>query len=166
MADPGLRENFLERVFAYQRVREVFSGHWRREAVEAFHQREKHLLLTHNPQHYDDLCRLVNDLPDFRPAAFSEQYLAIYMAALSGKTTMSRHLDSLQDITSHLRGKLSPEEQRRLIKAIEDFRGGRIPLIEPVTLLRSYFETYKVPDMGDQSYLNPYPPELMVRLHD
>ncbi|MBU8870124.1 MAG: DUF523 and DUF1722 domain-containing protein [Gemmatimonadales bacterium] len=161
LSDAGLRENFLVRVFAYQRVKEVFSGVWQSGAIEDFHNREKHLLLAHSPQHYDELCRLIADLRDFRPAAFHEQYLSLYMKALSAKATMSQHMDTLQDITSHLRGKLSSEEQRRLIEVIEDFRGGGCTLAEPVGLLRSYFEMHQVHDMTDLSYLNPYPPELM-----
>ena len=149
------RENFLEKIFAYQRGREVFSGRWQRDAIENFHRREKHLLKAHSPRHFEELDRLVSALADFRPTAFRDQYLTLYMAALSVKATMPQHLDIMQDVAGHLRGKLSSEEQRRLIEVIENFRAGRVPSAEPITLLRLYIETHQVPDVMDQSYLNP-----------
>jgi uncharacterized protein YbbK (DUF523 family)/uncharacterized protein YbgA (DUF1722 family) len=38
--DPGLRENFIERVFAYRRLRELFRGRWTNGQVVAFHTAE------------------------------------------------------------------------------------------------------------------------------
>ena len=39
--DPSLRENFVERVFAYRRVRSLFSGRWTLGELVAFHTAHK-----------------------------------------------------------------------------------------------------------------------------
>ena len=68
LVDARLRDNFVERIFAYRRARDVFTGRWSRGAVVAFHSREKYLLMAHSPKHYQELGRLV--------AAISEQRLS------------------------------------------------------------------------------------------
>ena len=48
---------------------------------------------------------------------------------------------------------------------IEDYRGGLVPLLVPMTLLKHAVELHELPWMGAQSYLDPHPRELMLRNH-
>ncbi len=57
--DPPLRENFIERVFAYRRLRALFDGRWAAGDLVRFHTAEKLLLLAHHPAAYRALGRLV-----------------------------------------------------------------------------------------------------------
>ena len=59
LSDPRLRENFIERVFAYHRQRLLFSGRWRMGDLVAFHTANKLLLMAHSPQACAGLGRLV-----------------------------------------------------------------------------------------------------------
>ena len=45
LSDPRLRENFIERVFAYLRLRQLFSGRWTVGGLVAFHTSHKMTLL-------------------------------------------------------------------------------------------------------------------------
>ncbi|MEX0805275.1 MAG: hypothetical protein WD688_18425 [Candidatus Binatia bacterium] len=56
--DPVLRENFIERVFAYHRWQTLTQTKSVRALVE-FHTSHKFLLLAHSEQHYRRLGRLV-----------------------------------------------------------------------------------------------------------
>ena len=57
--DPALRENFVERVFAYQRLRTLFGGRWTMRTLVVFHSMHKLQLLSHSRQGYAELGRLV-----------------------------------------------------------------------------------------------------------
>lgn len=57
--DPALRENFIERVFAYHRWQEALAGAKSARALVEFHTRHKFLLLAHSERHYRRLGRLV-----------------------------------------------------------------------------------------------------------
>ena len=57
--DPPLRENFVERVFAYRRVRSLFGGRWTLGALVAFHTAHKLQLMAHSPKTYEQLGRFV-----------------------------------------------------------------------------------------------------------
>jgi uncharacterized protein YbbK (DUF523 family) len=59
LEDARLRENFVERLFAWRRVKDAFAGRWARGGIVAFHSREKYLLMAHSPRHYQELGRLV-----------------------------------------------------------------------------------------------------------
>ena len=163
--DAGLRENFLERVFAYHRVKALFTGRWTRGAVVTFHSREKYLLLSHSPKHYKELGRLVARVADLKPAAFRERYLDLYMEALAVKATTKRHVNVLQHIAGHLREPVPKPELERLHAVIADYAAGVTPLIVPITLLKHYVELHEVPYVSDQIYLAPHPKELMLRNH-
>ena len=156
LSEPSLRANFLERVFAYHRVHEVFRDRWLAEEILEFHGREKHLLMTHSPEHYRELDRLVGGVNEIRPAAFRDQYLTLYMGCLSVPATPGRHLDTLQSIAAHLQGMLSSDEQRRIIEEMESFGAGTSALGSLIDLLRHYFKLHRIDEAMDQSYLNPH----------
>jgi len=163
--DPGLRENFLERVFAYHRVKELFAGRWKRGEVVAFHSREKYFLLAHSPKHNKLLGQLVAAIAQHKPAEFRDKYLAMYMEALGIKATVKRHVNALQHIAGHLREYVNAAEQQRVHQLIQDYSQGLVPLIVPMTLLRHFIDLLKVPYVEDQVYLAPHPKELMLRNH-
>jgi len=48
--DPRLRENFIERAFAYHRLRTLFAGRWNLGELVAFHTSHKLLLMAHSPR--------------------------------------------------------------------------------------------------------------------
>jgi len=57
--DPELRENFIERIFALKRWREVLTKKESRGMVVDFHTRHKLLILSHSPRHYQTMGKLV-----------------------------------------------------------------------------------------------------------
>lgn len=165
LGDARLRENFIERVFAYHRLKALFAGRWKRGAVVAFHSREKYLLMAHSPRHYKELGQLVAAVAEHRPAEFRDRYCTLYMECLGTLATVRRHLNALQHVAGHLRGVIDAEEQRRVLACIHDYGEGLVPLVVPMTLLKHYIEIHQVPYVQDQSYLNPHPRELMLRNH-
>jgi uncharacterized protein YbgA (DUF1722 family)/uncharacterized protein YbbK (DUF523 family) len=163
--DPGLRENFLERVFAFRRLKDLFVGRWKRGAVIDFHSREKYLLMAHSPQKLKELGQLTARIKDHTPAEFREAYMAGFMGILEMKGTTRKHVNTLQHMAGYLRKYLSTEERKRVLAVIEDYRQEIVPLIVPMTIVRHYIEMHDVPYVNNQTYLIPHPRELMLRNH-
>ena len=66
----------------------------------------------------------------------------------------------------YLKEVLAPEDKQELLGLIEDYRQGLVPLIVPITLLKHHLARHPVPDwVHEQTYLHPYPKELMLRNH-
>jgi putative ABC transport system permease protein len=59
LTDPRLRDNFIERVFAYRRLRDLFESRWTVGDLVRFHTAHQFVLLAHSTQAYSRLGRLV-----------------------------------------------------------------------------------------------------------
>jgi uncharacterized protein YbgA (DUF1722 family)/uncharacterized protein YbbK (DUF523 family) len=163
--DPKLRENFFERVFAYRRLHNCFSGHWSMGRLVSFHTGEKSLVLAHDPAAYTALGRLVARGKKLPRAELAGRYQSTFMTGLAKKATTGRHANVLQHMVGFFKRDLSAEQKAELQDVIADFRRGLVPLIVPVTLIRHYVRILGVDYLSGQTYLEPHPKELMLRNH-
>ncbi|MDJ0791635.1 MAG: DUF523 and DUF1722 domain-containing protein [Acidimicrobiia bacterium] len=163
--DPGLRENFVERVFAYRRLKDAFGPRWTVGDVVAFHTREKLLLRAHDEQRYRELGRLVADAKNVPRAAFRDHYMETYMEALKRRATVAKNTNVLQHMVGFLRRVDDEPGRKEMQEAIEDYRHGLVPLVVPTTLIRHLARRHGQDILLDSSYLSPHPKELMLRNH-
>jgi uncharacterized protein YbgA (DUF1722 family)/uncharacterized protein YbbK (DUF523 family) len=161
--DPILRENFIERVFAYQRLKALFSGRWSIGKLVDFHASEKLLLMAHSS--YRPLGQLVAKAKALPRAEVKESYQRLFLTALSRKTTVTKHVNVLQHVAGYFRDQLDAESRSEVHKLIEDYRRRLVPLVVPITLMRHHIRILGLDYLAKQSYLNPHPRELMLRNH-
>lgn len=165
LCDPAIRENFIERVFCYQRYRQLLRNGVTRQAVVRFHTIHKYLLLAHSPQDYERLGRLVGHAHHFGPRELAVKYGPLFMKALAVKATVRKHVNVLHHIVGHFKDRLTAGEKSELLSVIGDYQRGLTPLIVPLTLIKHYVQLFNVEYVRDQIYLNPHPKELMLRNH-
>jgi uncharacterized protein YbgA (DUF1722 family)/uncharacterized protein YbbK (DUF523 family) len=163
--DAALRENFVERVFAYRRLRDLFSGGFRRRAAVAFHTAHKLQIMAHCPQSYAEMGRLVAAVAKLAAGEFRERYAAAFMAALARRATRGRNSNVLQHMAGTLREALDPASRRELSDLIRDYRIGLVPLVVPLVLIRHHAQRFGIDYLLGQVYLDPHPKELMLRNH-
>ena len=163
--DPSLRENFIERVFAYRRLRAAFRPRWTAGQIVAFHTREKMMVRAHDEAGYRALGRLVAEAGRLPRAAFAAQYQELFMAAMAKKATVKKHSNVLMHILGFFKSVDDNTARTDLRVAIEDYRLGLVPRIVPLTLIRYMAERHSVTLLLEQSYLNPHPKELMLLNH-
>jgi uncharacterized protein YbgA (DUF1722 family)/uncharacterized protein YbbK (DUF523 family) len=163
--DPALRENFVERVFAYQRLRALFTGRWTTHSLVVFHSRHKLQLLSHSRPGYAELGHLVADAVKYSRRDISATYQHVFMTSLARLATPGRHSDVMMHAIGHLKRLIQPSDRDELLAAIEDHRRGIVPLIVPITLLRHHVRRRDVGYLKDQTYLDPHPKELALRNH-
>jgi uncharacterized protein YbgA (DUF1722 family)/uncharacterized protein YbbK (DUF523 family) len=163
--DPRLRENFIERVFAYRRLQELLSQRLTAGRLVDFHTRHKLLILSHSTEYYREMGRLVADARTLPARDLAERYATLFMAALRLKATPRRHANVLQHILGYMKKGLDRADKEELLAAIDEFRRERIPLVVPLALLRHHLRRLKIKYVLDQVYLSPHPTELMLRNH-
>ena len=163
--DPGIRENFFDRVFGYHRMQTLFRGDWSRGDLVRFHTGEKYLLLSHEPEGYQELGRLVARQKELGREELARTYRERYMQALAVIATRNKHVNVLQHMAGYLRDVLDESTRREIRRAIEDFQRGWVPLVVPITLIRHYVGLRDVEYLQGQHYLEPHPKELMIRNH-
>jgi uncharacterized protein YbbK (DUF523 family)/uncharacterized protein YbgA (DUF1722 family) len=129
LSDPRLRENFVERVFAYRRLRSLFSGRWSLGGLVAFHTAHKLQLMAHAPQRYAALGRLVAGAKALARTVLRESYAGQFMGALEVMATRKRHVNVLQHILGYFSDQLDDAARRELLELIEDYGRGLSPLV-------------------------------------
>ncbi len=163
--DPRLRDNFIERIFALARWREVLAKGMTRGNLVDFHTRHKLLILSHNPKHYQMMGKLVARAKTIPLRQLYDQYQSVLMEALQLKTTPKKNANVLQHMMGYFKDQLSPDEKQELLEIIELYRKEYLPLIVPITLIKHYVRKYDEPYLKEQNYLNPHPIELQLRNH-
>jgi len=163
--DANLRENFIERVFAYRRLRDLFRGRWTRGQLVAFHTAHKLQLMAHALEPYRELGSLVASVKQRPREEVRETYQAVFMGALSRVATRARNTNVLQHAAGHLRKGLDSASRAELAELIHDYRLGKVPLVVPITLLRHHARHLEVDYLNGQTFLEPHPKELMLRNH-
>ena len=163
--DPGIRENFIERIFALIRWREILAKKESRGNLVDFHTRHKLLVLSHSPKHYQTMGKLVAKAKDLPLKELYLRYQTLLMEALQLKTTPKKNSNVLMHMMGYFREELSPDEKKELLEVIENYRREVIPLVVPVTLMNHYVRKYDQPYLRQQVYLNPHPLELQLRNH-
>lgn len=165
LSDPRLRENFVERVFAYNRLRTLWSGTWSVGTLVEFHTAHKLILMSHAPEGYRRLGTLVAAARAVPRAALKQRYTEDFMRTMAAMATRRRHTNVLQHMAGHFKNRLDRESKVELQNAIEDYRLGLTPLVVPITLLQHHVRVHHVEYLAGQLYLQPHPKELMLRNH-
>jgi uncharacterized protein YbgA (DUF1722 family)/uncharacterized protein YbbK (DUF523 family) len=163
--DRALRENFVERVFAYHRWQRLARGRRSISSLVDFHTRHKFLLLAHSERHYKKLGRIVADVKHLPLANAYQGYGHLFMQGLAVHATVKKHCNVLRYMTGYFSRELSPTEREELVGHIVDFRRNLVPRLVPLTLIRHYVNKYDVGYLQRQVYLQPSPKELLLLDH-
>lgn len=165
LADAKLRENFIERIFAYRRLKDAFRGRWAAAGIVAFHTAHKYQLLAHSPEAYKSLGSLTAAIKGSDRKDFESRYASTFMDAMAKQATPGRHQNVLEHMAGYFKKQLAASEKEELGQTFADFKRGLIPLIVPITLVRHYVRKFDVAYLAGQTYLQPHPKELMLRNH-
>jgi uncharacterized protein YbgA (DUF1722 family)/uncharacterized protein YbbK (DUF523 family) len=158
LGDVRLRESFIERIFAYARLRALWRGRWTLGALVDFHAANKMALLAHSTEGYRALGRLVARGKSLARAELRERYEAGFMATLARPASPGRHANVLMHLLGHLKERIDAADKQELLALIDEHRRGRLPLVVPVTLLAHHARRHAVSYLLAQTYLAPRVP--------
>ncbi len=161
--DPVLRENFVERVFAFRRWQDIEAEGMSADRLVKFHTVHKLTIMSHDERAMRELGRLVAKAGAEPIDEVAEKYISLFMATMAKRATKKRHADVLMHLMGFLKSSLDGEDKQELLDVIHAFRLGELPLVVPVTLIKHHFRRHPHPYVTDQVYLNPHPRELMLR---
>ncbi|MBQ4846818.1 DUF523 and DUF1722 domain-containing protein [Pseudoalteromonas sp. MMG005] len=163
LSDPHLRENFVMRVYVYK--------HWQTLNLDCvgvheltrFHAKHKYLLMSHNYEAYKALGRLLGNAVGHDIEEIKAQYISHLMKGLSRPASRKNQANTLSHLQGYFKNVLSKIEKQELCEAIEQYRGGIVPLYVPLTLLKHHLTVHSNDYLTEQVYFNPYPNALKLR---
>jgi uncharacterized protein YbgA (DUF1722 family) len=118
--DMALRENFIERVFAYYRWRSFVASHPTPRDLVRFHTQHKMALLAHSRPHYQALGRLVAQAGSQPFARLLEAYGEELMIGLKVKSTKKKHANVLSHLQGYLKRRIDAADKAELAQCIDD----------------------------------------------
>lgn len=163
--DMNIRENFIERIFAYRRWKDFLLEKGDPGELVEFHTAHKLQVMAHSPKIYREMGKLVAEGKGLDRAQLLERYQELFMGALVLHATVKKNTNVLMHIMGYFKQELSHGEKAELLEIIRQYHDSLIPLIVPITLLRHYVNSYNQQYLKKQFYLNPHPLELMLRNH-
>lgn len=163
LRDPRLRENFVTRLFAYDRWLRLRASSPKPKDVVAFHTAHKMLVLAHSPQDYASLGRLVARAGAMDVGELLDRYERTFMAGLGRVASPGRHENVLEHFAGFLKNELDTPDKEELHRVFQDYRAGYVPLVTPLTLLRHHLKRLGHDWVEAQVYLEPYPRDLALR---
>lgn len=162
--DDQLRENFIERVFAYDDwMQNVAGDRLTPRALIEFHTRHKFQLLAHSEQVYRQLGPMLGNLGSEPLATIADRYVHRFMEAMTRRVSRGSHVNAMQHLMGYLRDSMGEADRRVLMEQIEAYHRGEVPLIVPMTLLRMAQRREPIEYLDRQHYLSPYPDDLGLR---
>lgn len=165
LQDPGIRENFIERLFVYRRWQGFLAEGATVGKLVTFHSRHKYILMSHSAKHLKALGSLVADPKKYKRPELLERYFTLFMEGLKLQASVRKHVNVLQHMAGYFKKQLTPAEKLELQEGITKYHQGIVPLIVPITLINHYVRKYDDPFLKEQYYLDPHPLELMLRNH-
>ena len=160
LGDPGLRENFIQRVYVLYRWKQLLTDGLTPQKLTHFHARHKLIIMSHGD--YREMGQLLATVTKENVQHVADQYIALLMPLLKSVVNRGQHVNVLQHIQGYLKKELAADDKAELCEIIERYRQGEIPLIVPITLLKHHFR--KSPDIyiEESYYMSPYPQELQL----
>ena len=150
--DPARCAGFVMRTFVY--------AHWRRmracgmtaARLIAFHTAHKYLVMAHDVEAYRRIGNLLSDLSgDLEKVA--GRYVADLLGTLARSASRPGHTNALAHLQGYVSGGVGAGKE--LADLIDAYRRGKVPLAEPMSLLRRHLLESGAAYALNQTYLNP-----------
>lgn len=163
LADPALRDAFIERLFVYRRWRALLATGLTRARLAEFHRLHALALKAHGLMATQRLEHLALRGGPGPMARLGAAYGAGLMDALHRPATRAGHARVLQGLLRLLRRGLDVADEAELAASIEAYRTGQVPRTAPLVLLRHHIRRHPHPAAAGQAYLVPDPLEERLR---
>ena len=161
LQDMRIRDRFLTRAFALAAVREQAGTDM--ESLVGFHARNELLLMVHGQAGMRAAGRIVANARNLPFGDVVSGYRDAFASALARPARAPAHVNAMQHAFGHLSERLSAGERSYFHDLLDAFRGGSLHVSAPLGLLRSWAERFDHDYLRGQTYLAPYPSQL-VRL--
>ena len=160
--DKGIRENFLERIYAHYRWRQIAETKNPLQSFRDFHKNYKLILMAKDNSTYRQLGRIAASVNKHNFAEISEQYFPLFMQAMSNIPSHGHHINVMMHILGYLKDHLNKKEKIELLEWFEAYREDRVTRVTPLMLLQHHFNRYQNDYIAEQYYFSPFPRKLML----
>ena len=156
----SIRENFLVGIFtlaSFRKVKEINTIN----ALIGFHTNNKMLFMAYNQEKMRKLGKITADFKKNNLDEVMNSYEKTLRSLLNNPPGFASWINMLQHALGYVSDKLKSDEKKLFLDSIEEYRDERIPLKVLFKLLHSWALRFNTEYLLRQSFLKPYPLELL-----
>ncbi|MGC8820689.1 MAG: DUF1722 domain-containing protein [Fervidobacterium sp.] len=156
LTNEKIKYEFLTFVFTLAKFRSIKT---KRELID-FHSSNKFLLLAKNEMIMRELGKVVAQ-KDFEDNAL-KSYRTLLIKALKTPVKTNKIINTLLHLYGFFKEKLSEKEKAYFMDLLEGYKSGIVALQSVIVLLKSWAIRYEVEYIMSQTFLEPFPSELIL----
>lgn len=156
----SIREHFLTRLFTIASFREL-KKHGKMKDLVDFHSNNKMLFMAYNQKQMRELGRITANPDHLNTREVINQYESHMLGLLKTMPRFTSWINMIQHAFGFISDNLEAGEKKFFLNSIEEYRDERIPLSVLIKLLNSYALRFKQDYLLRQTFLNPFPLELV-----
>ncbi|MCF7793912.1 MAG: DUF523 and DUF1722 domain-containing protein [Candidatus Cloacimonetes bacterium] len=153
-----IREHFLTKLYTLARFREL--PRTMKNLVE-FHTKNKYLFMAYNQTQLKLAGKIVANHEKLSISDVFEKYEEALHRIFRNSPRTSTNINVLMHILGYFSKQLITEEKSYFLEQLELYRAKQIPLIAITSILQSWIIRFDQKYLKDQTYFEPFPPELM-----
>lgn len=165
LTDPGLRDNFLTRVFAYHDFKTSIGPAPTAKKLIDFYSRYKYQVMAHHVPGYFAIGRYLSNLSSRDIQQSSDEFFRLLMDALKHHATRKGNTNAMMHLRGYLKEILNVQDKQELSQLIDSYKAGYVPLVVPLTLLKHHLAKLDNPYLKSQTFWAPHPEQLGLRNH-
>jgi len=160
--DKAIRENFLERVYAHYRWRQIDETKNPLQSFRDFHKNYKLILMAKDNGTYRQLGRIAAAVNKNNFAEIRQQYFCLFMQVMSRIPSHGHHVNVMMHILGYLKDQLNKKDKVEILEWFETYREDRVSRVTPMMLLQHHFNRHQNDYIAEQYYFSPFPSKLML----
>ncbi|MCP4911954.1 MAG: DUF523 and DUF1722 domain-containing protein [Oligoflexia bacterium] len=158
--DNALRENFVKKVFAFQRFKKEVSDI---SSLQRFHQEYKYIFMEYRPQGPKELGQIAAGLSEQGFENNRDTYLNMMMEIMERPSALKNRKNVMFHILGYFKKDLDKEEKAQIIEMIEEYKEGETSYMAILKLLSFFSKKYSKDYLLNQKYFLPYPKNLKLQ---
>jgi len=155
-----LREHFLSKLYTLAEFRTIENNKSMQDLVK-YHTRHKYLFMAYDQNILNELGNITANHANKKEQEVYSLYEKKLQEILLKPPTYKSIINVLSHIYGYFKNKLSKNEKKFFIDIVEKYRDNKVNLAVPIHLLRAWIIEYDVSYLKEQSFINPFPKELV-----
>jgi uncharacterized protein YbgA (DUF1722 family)/uncharacterized protein YbbK (DUF523 family) len=159
LLNPRIREHFLTKLFTLASFRKVKKSGNVRDLVK-FQADNKYLFTAYNQTELRILGKLVANQEHKHFDETMMSYETHLHYTLARTPSAGANINVMLKIMGYFSHQLSKDEKSFFLNSVDNYRGGRLPLIACLNVLKAWIVRFKQEYLSSQTILEPYPEQL------
>jgi uncharacterized protein YbgA (DUF1722 family)/uncharacterized protein YbbK (DUF523 family) len=160
LLNPRIKEHFLTKLFAFASFREAKESGTINDLVR-FQSENKYLLTAYSQKELRILGKIAANQEQKPCNELFTTYETHLYRAFGSAPSIGSNINVMYKIMGYFSNQLLKDEKAFLIKSLEKYKEGKLPLSANISILKAWIIRFNQQYLMDQTFLEPYPEGLV-----